>query len=97
MLDVYLEKIMIERRVTHSRKDKDGDIVALCNSFENWSPRYKAVAIQDIESGSIRYYIQDSNGTKINICVVKGFLGKYLRTILNGPSLYKLKNLPDCR
>jgi len=30
---------MADRQVTQSRKDSDGDILALCNPGEYWSPR----------------------------------------------------------
>ena len=40
---------MIEREVKASGKDKDGDIISLCNSDEKWSPRQKKDAIYDIE------------------------------------------------
>ena len=47
---------MAERHVTRSRKDADGDITALCNPDQYWSSRTKAGAIQDIETGTHRYY-----------------------------------------
>ena len=50
---------MGERRVKKTRKDSDGDITALCNPDEFWSPRGKTDAIYDIETNRHNYYIQD--------------------------------------
>lgn len=48
---------MARREVTHSRKGSDGDITALCNPGAPWSPRSKADAIADIESGIHQYFV----------------------------------------
>jgi hypothetical protein len=40
-----------------TRKDRDGDILALCNPREYWSPRMKRDAISDIELDLHRYYV----------------------------------------
>ena len=37
---------MSDRRVTHTGKDKDGDITARCNPGEIWSPRLKEAPFQ---------------------------------------------------
>jgi len=85
---------MSDRQVFASRKDKDGDITALCgNDF--WSPRMKADAIRDIESRIHTYYVQDAYG-RSNIHVVNGPTGKYLRTDPDGKAKNNLDNLPDC-
>ncbi len=55
---------MIEREVTRTRKDKDGDITALCNPGNYWSPKSKSDAIQDIESGNYNYYVKISRKGK---------------------------------
>ena len=39
---------MTERRVRQTGKDTHGDITALCNVGEAWSPRLKADAINDV-------------------------------------------------
>lgn len=89
---------MADRRVTRSRKDGDGDITALCNSGQYWSPRTKADAISDIESGNHTYYVEDNAGRSdievIRDATVAG--GKYLRTDPNGSCSDNLDNLPDC-
>ena len=86
---------MADRKVTKSQKDIKGDIIALCNFGEWWSPRSKSDAINDIESGDHTYYVQDSLG-RSDIHVVNGQSGKYLRTDPNGKSSDNLDDLPDC-
>ena len=53
---------MAERAVDSTRKDADGDILALCATGQAWSPRAKADAIRDIETGAHKYYVPWSNG-----------------------------------
>jgi hypothetical protein len=86
---------MADREVTKTGKDRDGDITSLCNSGSSWSPRSKASAIQDIESGDHTYYVQWSN-KKTNIRVVDGPTGKYLRTDRDDTTRNNLLDLPDC-
>lgn len=86
---------MAERQVTRSRKDSEGDITALCNPARYWSPRFKAEAIHDIETGTHRYYVTGDGGT-VYVRVVNGPNGKYLRTTPDPHSSNNLDNLPDC-
>lgn len=86
---------MAERAVTQSRKDKDGDITALCNPSATWSPRRKADAISDIELGVHRYYVPWPEGPT-QIRVVNGPTGKYLRTDRDSTPRNNLDDLPDC-
>lgn len=86
---------MAERRVIKSGKDSDGDITALCNPGEYWSPRYKQNAINDIESGVYQYFTQ-INGMKTYVRVVNGQNGKYLRTDSDNTTRNNLDDLPDC-
>jgi hypothetical protein len=86
---------MADRRVTHSRKDPDGDITALCNPGQTWSAALKSEAIRDIEGGSHTYYV-DRAGYRTNVQVVVGATGKYLRTTADPSSANNLDNLPDC-
>lgn len=87
---------MVERKVTRTKKDKDGDILALCNSGDYWSPRSKKDAIADIESGNYSYYVPWSDGSRTLIRVVNGPNGKYLRTDKDSTSRNNLDDLPDC-
>lgn len=86
---------MTDRAVRNTRKDEDGDILALCNSGDYWSPRQKADAIQDIESGLHTYYVPWQSG-RTTIHVVNGPNGKYLRTDRDDTSRNNLDDLPDC-
>ena len=86
---------MADRRVTRSGKDPNGDITALCNPSEFWSPRKKADAISDIRSGSHAYYVETS-GQRVEIRVVEGPTGPYLRTDRDKTSTNNLDDLPDC-
>lgn len=90
---------MADRRVTRTRKDKDGDITAICNANATWSPRSKADAISDIKSPSGHtYYVENGAGRSdiqvINDSSVSG--GRYLRTDPNGSCTDNLDTLPDC-
>jgi hypothetical protein len=85
---------MAERRVTHTRKDRDGDITALGNLGEFWSPRQKADAIRDIENKLHNYYVQWPE-KRTEIHVVKGPTGKYLRTDRDDTERNNLDDLPD--
>lgn len=86
---------MSERAVVKSGKDRDGDITALCNPGEYWSPRKKADAIRDIEAGAHSYYVPWKGGST-PIRVVNGPNGKYLRTDRDNTSRNNLDDLPDC-
>jgi len=87
---------MADRKVTATGKDGDGDILRLCNSGQTWSPRSKAGAIGDIESGAHTYYVQQPGTTRVDVKVVDGANGKYLRTTADKSSKNNLDNLPDC-
>ena len=87
---------MAERAVVQSKKNRDGDILALCNTGEYWSPRSKADAIRDIDSNVHQYYVPWKDGTRTQIRVVNGATGKYLRTDKDSTSRNNLDDLPDC-
>ncbi len=86
---------MISRQVTKTKKDDDGDILALCNSSKVWSPRKKEDAISDINNGRYRYYVV-VNDKEVNIHVVPDPDGEYLRTDKDKTILNNLDSLPDC-
>jgi hypothetical protein len=86
---------MADREVTQTGKDRYGDITALCNSGSSWSPRSKADAIRDIESGDHTYHVKwPSQRTEIR--VVNGSTGKYLRTDRDNTTKNNLLDLPNC-
>ena len=86
---------MAERRVFKTGKDGDGNITKLCNRGQSWSPRSKRDAIADIESNQYRYYVH-WEGKKVEVKVVDGPGGKYLRTNWDGTTRNNLEDLPDC-
>ena len=87
---------MADRQVTHTGKDNDGDITALCNLSASWSPRRKNDAISDIEDGLHTYYVMWPDGIRTEIRVVNGPTGKYLRTDKDSTPRNNLDELPDC-
>lgn len=87
---------MARRQVTRSRKDRDGDITALCKPGEVWSPRQKRDAIEDIESRRHSYYVDVPGKGPVDIHVVRGSTGKYLRTDPDKTTRNNLDDLPDC-
>ena len=87
---------MANRKVTHTDKDLNGNIIRLCNPSAYWSPVSTAQAIADIELGTHTYYVAGYNYTEVQIQVITGRYGKYLRTDPDGTPLNNLDNLPDC-
>lgn len=87
---------MADRHVLATRKNDPGDITALCNRNESWSPRSKKDAILDIESKTHSYYVIISS-RRVNIHVVNDpSKGKYLRTDPDKTTINNLDTLPDC-
>ena len=82
--------------VTATGKDRDGDITALCNSAESWSPQYKAAAIRDIEYGNYEYWVRWDSGCETQIHIACGPNAKYLRTDRDNTTKNNLDDLPDC-
>jgi len=88
---------MIEsRRITHTRKDRDGDILALCSPGHYWSPVSKNDAIRHIESNLYGYHVDWPDGMQTKVRVVDGPNGKYLRTDKDATTRNNLDDLPDC-
>lgn len=86
---------MANRAVKKTGKNRQGDITSLCNDAEWWSPRSKADAIRDIDSGTQTYYVQWPE-KRTDIHVVNGPTGKYLRTDRDSTTKNNLDDLPDC-
>ena len=85
------------RDVYKTRKETDGDILALCNDDESWSPREKASAIFDIELNIHKYFVPLPNGKRTSIEVVDDKAkGRYLRTKRDDTEHNNLNDLPDC-
>ncbi len=88
--------MITQRRVTRTQKDNDGDILALCDPRQYWSPVEKNDAIRQIESGLYGYYVDWPDGIRTEIRVVQGQKGKYLRTDKDGTTRNNLDDLPNC-
>jgi hypothetical protein len=86
---------MAERKITQTRKGYAGDILALCNPDESWSPRFKNDAIRDIESNLHNYYVEVNND-RINILVEIKRGSKRLVTNKQELLTNKLEQLKDC-
>ena len=83
--------------VRSTGKDGYGDITSLCNRTETWSPRLKANAIRDIESGIHEYWVNWANFPETQVHVVVATNGtKYLRTDRDSTTQNNLDDLPDC-
>ncbi len=87
---------MAKRYVRATGKNLQGDITKLCNSGEDWSPRTKIDAINDIETGLHEYWVNWASSPETRVRVVQGPSGKYLRTDRDTTSRNNLDDLPDC-
>lgn len=86
---------MARRAVRQTRKNDDGDIMALCSDGAPWSPRSKADAIRDIDNKVHTYYVPwPEKETAIH--VKPGKNGKYLRTDRDDTKKNNLEELPNC-
>lgn len=84
---------MINRLVTGTGKDKDGDITTLCGV---WGSSSKATAIAEIKATTYRYYVQQPRTTASDVIVVGNWPNEYLRTKADGQTANNLDALPDC-
>ena len=87
---------MADRRVTAARKDNDGYIIALSNPSETWSPRLKSATVFDIVTETHKYYVI-IDVKRIDINVVNGLTGTYIRTDPDRSARNILDELPDCK
>jgi hypothetical protein len=79
----------MDRRVKATKKDKNGDIIALCNAGESWSPRRKADIIKDITGNKRSYYVEEA-ARRVYIRVA----GDSLQTSKDAASVNHLEKLP---
>lgn len=86
---------MARRRIRRTRKDRDGDIIAVCSHGQAWSPRSKREVISDIESNTHSYYVSEAGyESDVRVYVVNGV--KHIKTGADATSRNNLDNLPDC-
>lgn len=86
---------MAIRMVTKSRKGYSGDILALCNPVESWSPRYKFDVIRDIENGTHNYFV-DLDGLRVSVTVLSDRGNKRLIAKDNNSINNALEELENC-
>jgi hypothetical protein len=79
----------MDRRVRSTKKDKNGNIIALCNAGESWSPRRKADIIKDIGSNKRSYYVEEA-ARRVYVRVT----GDSLQTTPDASSVNHLEKLP---
>jgi hypothetical protein len=78
----------MDRRIMAVKKDRNGNIVALCNPEESWSPRRAIDVMKDIGSGMKSYYVQQvANRTYLRL--IAGTL-QTTKDLAHGNSLAKL-------
>ncbi len=80
----------MDRRIRLTKKDRKGNIVALCNPGQPWSPRRTADVIRDIQTNKVSYYVRESERPKY-VRVVSGALVSTAET----GDLNNLHNLPS--
>lgn len=85
------------KKVTNTGKDKDRDILSLCNPVAGWRVA-KSQAVREIESAgnsNSPYYV-NYLGQVVKVHVYKNQYGKYLRTDPDKTTRNNLAELPDC-
>ena len=81
----------MDRRVRTVKRDRSGNIVALCNVDASWSPRRKADIIRDIVENNKSYYVQEQE-RRSYVRVVEG---NKLQTTRDESSANYLDKLAD--
>ncbi len=81
----------MDRKVTAAKRDRKGNIVALCNSGQSWSPRRTQDVLKDIRAGRKSYYVQELP----NRVYVRALSGDRLETTADAASSNNLQNLPS--
>lgn len=80
----------MDRRVTATKRDSKGRLIALCNPSEKWSPRRSADVVKDIQLNKKSYYVEQAPRRKY-VRVVSGGL---LQTTSDSTSSNSLDRLP---
>lgn len=80
----------MDRRVRAIKKDRRGNIVALCNPGESWSPRPAVDVMKDISRNERSYYVQEL-GRRVYVRLLSG---RVLQTTEDTSNANSLTNLP---
>jgi hypothetical protein len=80
----------MDRRVKATKKDVNGNVVALCNPGESWSPVSKDAVLRDIKGARRSYYVQELKQR----VYVRAAPGNTLQTTLDAACKNNLNNLP---
>lgn len=80
----------MDRKVRMTKRDRKGNIVALCNPGQPWSPRRTADVIKDINGNKSSYYVKASERRKY----IRVVSGKSLVTTSDASNENHLDNLP---
>ena len=81
----------MDRKVTATKRDPNGNLIALCNAAESWSPRRKEDVIKDIVLNRRSYYVEQLP-RRVYVRVVSG---RSLQTTADSSSKNSLENLPE--
>lgn len=81
----------MDRRVRATKKDRNGNITALCNPGQSWSPRRATDVLRDINSGKKSYYVQEQT-RRTYVRSVSGML----QTTADATEDNSLARLPTC-
>jgi len=88
---------MADRQVTHSHKDKDGDIIGLCwKSGSDLKYVSTADAISHIVEGTYKYFVSES-APAVWVLARPAANPTYLTTEADDNSDNNLDNLDDCQ
>ena len=79
----------MDRRIRTVRRDRAGNIVALCNAGASWSPRRKSDVVVDILENRKSYYVQEQS-RRSYVRVVDGNRLRTTRDMADANSLEKL-------
>jgi len=88
---------MADRKVTHSEKDSDGDIIGLCwQGADGLKYVSRATAIGHLTKGTHRYYVE-FEAPAVDVVARPEDNPTYLTTEADGDSRNNLDNLDDCK
>jgi hypothetical protein len=80
----------MDRKVRAVKRDRQGNITALCNPGESWSPRRVTDVVRDIRLNKTSYYVQQAASRRY----VRLIGGRLLRTTPDATDENSLLALP---